>query len=110
MKFVRICFFWIKVCIKIITGYESDDYKSVRLKIRGQNISTKLHLLNFWVAKNFDFYNDPSKELSHLCHLPSCVKVAHLNYETKSLNNLRKKCLKNLVCQGHGGDPDCIFD
>lgn len=101
---------WIKVCIKIITGYEADDYKSVRLKIRGQSITIKLHMLNFLVAKNFDFDYDPSYDISHLCHLPSCVKPSHLNHESRSLNNLRKKCLKNLSCQGHGSDPDCIFD
>ena len=56
-------------------------------------------------SKNFDSKMD----VSHLCHLKSCIKVAHLNLETRSMNNKRKACVKVKKCYGHDPEPMCIF-
>ena len=48
-------------------------------------------------------------DVSHLCHLKSCVKISHLNHESRSTNLKRRQCDKDGECVGHDGLPDCLF-
>ena len=103
-----------KKCIQIFmhvnsSGFESDKYKNVRLNLRGESIWVRLHVLNFWVSQDFPTPYDKLLDCSHLCHVPSCVKLSHLNLESRSINHARKACLKNGICSGHEGHPNCIF-
>ena len=77
--------------------------------MRGQQIYVKLHVLNFWLSQDFAKDFDLTKDVSHLCHEPSCVKLTHLNHESHSVNINRKKCLKSLECTGHDPHPECIL-
>ena len=95
--------------MKFKKGFESGAYKSVKVTIRGQPIVVKLHVLNYWVAKDFPRDFDLTKDISHLCHERSCVKFLHLNQETRSVNNSRKNCSKALECCGHDPEPNCVF-
>lgn len=95
--------------MKFSQGYESGRYKSIKLTMRGQQIYVKLHVLNFWISLDFAKDFDLTKDVSHLCHEPSCVKIAHLNHESRSVNVLRKNCVKNLDCSGHDPHPECIL-
>ena len=98
-----------KINFEIHTGYESDQYKTIQLTMRGQKIYIKQHALRYWVANDFPKDFDLSKDISHLCHKRSCVKLSHLNHESRAINNARKHCLKALSCAGHDPEPDCLF-
>ena len=92
-----------------ILGYESSKYRNIGLTLRGQKIFVGHHALNFWISKDFSVDYDLTKDISHLCHLPSCVKISHLNQESRSVNNSRKLCVTNSECQGHEPEPDCVL-
>ena len=81
----------------------------MQITLRGERFYVKLHCLNYWIGQ--DFSSDISKDLdiSHLCHLRSCVKLTHLNAETRKINNQRKNCVKSKKCFGHDNQPDCLF-
>ena len=91
------------------SGHESPSYHQLRVSFRGESVRVYGHQLAFWVSQNFSKQFDPSLQISHLCHLPSCAKPEHLTLETAELNNTRKKCCINQKCQGHGQFQDCIF-
>ena len=47
-------------------------------------------------------------QVSHLCHNPRCVRIAHLHLESQEANNRRKPCNFQGQCQG-ACVPNCIF-
>ena len=64
----------------------------------------------YWVKNDFVTLADPTKQISHLCHLASCAKIEHLAYESSKLNNARKSCKKAKKCLGHGDEnPLCLI-
>ena len=89
-------------------GYESADYKTVRIKLRGEIFYVGLHSLNYWVSKDFANFGK-NLDISHLCHLKSCVNPSHLVAETRKMNNDRKVCAKYRHCSGHGDQPNCLI-
>lgn len=95
--------------MNISKGYESNEYKTRTLSIRGQKITVRLHQLNCWVAHDMDPNFDMQKDVSHLCHMESCVRWDHLNHETKSTNSYRRECVKSGICSGHNPEPQCIL-
>ena len=60
---------------------------------------------------------DPSKEISHLCHNTKCVNPEHLVLENHEINIQRKQCCLRRRCAGHvdltnsnsNPIPDCFF-
>ena len=102
--------FFLKSDFILTLGYESDDYHQVWLKFRGDSINVRVHQLMYWVKNDFVALGDPTKQISHLCHLASCAKMEHLVYESSQLNNARKLCKKAKKCQGHGDEnPFCLI-
>ena len=56
-----------------------------------------------------DMIGEPGTgHVSHLCHNPRCVNVAHLHLESPEANNRRKNCHFKRECQGTC-EPTCIF-
>ena len=47
-------------------------------------------------------------EVSHLCHNTKCVRIDHLNLETKEVNDDRRHCKNQGVCT-RDHLPHCIF-
>ena len=92
-----------------ISGYENSKYRNLCLTLRGQKIFVRHHCLNYWIAKDFSVDFDLTKDISHLCHMPSCVKISHLNQESRTVNNSRKICATNSECTGHESEPDCVL-
>ena len=92
-----------------IKGYENQSYRSIGLTIRGEKIFVKHHCLSYWISKDFPSEFDLNLDISHLCHLRSCVKISHLHQESRSLNNSRKGCFSQRLCIGHESAPDCVF-
>lgn len=49
-------------------------------------------------------------EISHRCHLSSCINPEHMILESHQNNCLRRTCKKTQKCEGHGQRDDfCIF-
>ena len=56
-----------------------------------------------------DMIGEPGTgHVSHLCHNPRCVNIAHLHLESPAANCRRQTCQFNKKCQG-SCDPACIF-
>ena len=48
--------------------------------------------------------------VSHLCHLPRCIRPEHLRIESMPVNNERNICVLNKACGGrHHGHPACFL-
>ena len=94
----------------VFLGFESSSYRQIRVKFRGESFRVYGHQLSYWVSQDFTFPYDSAKQISHLCHLASCVKPEHLTYETSDVNNARKLCKDVKVCFGHGDEHlNCIM-
>ncbi len=56
-----------------------------------------------------DMIGEPGTgQVSHLCHNPRCVNIAHLHLESPAANCQRQACQLKKKCQGFC-DPACIF-
>ena len=109
LAFILMKIEFIKFFFEKIKGYENQSYRSIGLTIRGEKIFVKHHCLSYWISKDFPSDLDLNLDISHLCHLRSCVKISHLHQESRSLNNSRKQCFAQMLCLGHDSAPDCVF-
>ena len=93
----------------VINGIEKDEYSKVRIYLRGQSYSVNRAKVCYYVDN--DFQSLPSNmQLSHLCHVKSCVHPDHITMESASTNNSRKKCFEAKMCLGHPDDvKDCVL-
>ena len=56
-----------------------------------------------------DMIGEPGTgHVSHLCHNPRCVNIAHLHLESPAANCRRQTCQFKKKCQG-SCEPPCIF-
>ena len=109
LAFILMKIEFIKFFFEKIKGYENQSYRSIGLTIRGEKIFVKHHCLSYWISKDFPSDLDLNLDISHLCHLRSCVKICHLHQEARIVNNSRKKCFAQMHCVGHESAPDCVF-
>ena len=55
-----------KSCKIKLKGAEINEYKTVRITLRGQSYFVKLHALNYWVSKGFPTDMNLNYDVSHL--------------------------------------------
>ena len=93
-----------------IDGKEANSYSRVRIFLRGQSTLVLRHRMAYLIYNQFTPLPE-HLQVSHLCHLRSCVKTDHLSLEPPAVNNSRKNCNVAKRCSGHAPDyPPCVFD
>ena len=69
------------------------------------------HIL--YIFENNIILNRFNYEMSHLCHIKTCINPNHLSYEPKWMNSVRRNCAKTRNCSGHRSAKteykNCIF-
>lgn len=83
-------------------------YGYLRVTHKGKRLRLRTHRLAFHLA-NVDLALHHAMHVSHLCHTKLCLNVSHLSYETKTVNNSRKRCMFDGECHGHHGFKPCLF-
>ena len=89
----------------------SQKYPKIKITTLHSPYSMNMHVFIYKMAKNIQPNHRflPNQDISHLCHQPTCMKIGHLNLESRQINNHRKLCKSNRACFGHFNQPNCIF-
>lgn len=87
---------------------DKDGYGVKSVSVNGIEYKIRVHRAVYFL--NTECRPIPIElHISHLCGNKLCCHVPHLNLESCGTNNHRQACMREGICFGHDGCPDCIF-